>query len=180
MMRKRDRTSYGRAAILLLGLTACAPAVPEVEAPQTALAFEAEARTSRPAPIAGRCWGEDLRPALFETVTEQRQIAPERRHAEGRSLAPARFASESHQREVRPRQTIWFPVPCPADLGREDVFIASLQRALKARGYYAAPVTGLRDAVTQEALRRYQAANGLDSAVLSLAAARALGLVASL
>lgn len=69
-----------------------------------------------------------------------------------------------------------FAVPCPDQL--TPVLWASVQRALAARGLYTGPITGEPDAETGEALRRYQAPMGLDSPVLSLDAARHLGLVA--
>ncbi|NHX28166.1 peptidoglycan-binding protein, partial [Escherichia coli] len=55
--------------------------------------------------------------------------------------------------------------------------VASLQRALNARGYHA-PISGVMDDATRQAVRRYQAGQGLDSADLSLDTARKLGLVA--
>lgn len=175
-MTKPGNTIRSRGAVLALLLLAACRATPEVEAPQTSLAFDAGLRLTAPDPAAPGCWAEELRPALFETVTEQRELSPERRDAAG---APARFASETHQRELRPRQQVWFRTPCPEEIGKPDVFTASLQRALKARGFYGGAVTGESTAETQAALQRYQAANGLESATLSLAAARALGLVAA-
>lgn len=68
-----------------------------------------------------------------------------------------------------------FAVPCPDALTPE--FWASVQRALAVRGLHTGPVTGLPDAATAEAVRRFQAPLGLDSAVLSLDGARHLGLV---
>ena len=52
------------------------------------------------------------------------------------------------------------------------------QRALAARGYYAGPITGVMDRRTQAAIRAYQRPQGLDSAMISLAAARQMGLIA--
>jgi peptidoglycan hydrolase-like protein with peptidoglycan-binding domain len=72
------------------------------------------------------------------------------------------------------RRDIWFTAPCPQDM--DLTFIATLQRALKARGYYTLPVTGEMNPATTEAVRRYQADRGLDSPILSLAATRQLGL----
>ena len=66
---------------------------------------------------------------------------------------------------------------CPQDM--DLTFVATLQRALKARGYYDMPVTGQMTPATAEAVRRYQADRGLDSHILSLAAARQLGLATS-
>lgn len=68
-----------------------------------------------------------------------------------------------------------FAVPCPAAATPE--FWASVQRALAVRGLYTGPVTGANDAATGEAVRRFQAPLGLDSPVLSLDAARQLGLM---
>ena len=81
------------------------------------------------------------------------------------------------QTVVRPRQPVWFRIPCPEDGVDNPSFVASLQRALKARGFYGAAVTGVKDAATDAAVLRYQSANGLDNAVLSRVAAQALGLV---
>ena len=172
---RREHLAGGLAA---LWLAACVPAPPPVEAPQTAPGFDAALVTSPPSPAEGACWHESQRPALFETVTEHVLTTPEERDSTGALIRPATFRSETHQRELRPRQTIWFRIPCRTDVGSETVFVASLQRALKARGLYGGAVTGAMDDATETAVRRYQASNGLDSAVLSLAAARALGLIA--
>jgi peptidoglycan hydrolase-like protein with peptidoglycan-binding domain len=56
-------------------------------------------------------------------------------------------------------------------------FLASLQRALQARGIFRGAVTGAMDAPTQKAVRAYQQSLGLDLPVLTLAAAQSLGLV---
>lgn len=123
----------------------------------------------------GACWQSDIRPAVIETVTEQVLISPETRDEAGTLLTPARFASEARQRIVSDRSTVWFRVPCPEVMTPE--FIATLQRALKARGLYLLPLTGVTDAPTRKALRSWQQSRGLDSDHLSLAAARELGLV---
>lgn len=75
----------------------------------------------------------------------------------------------------RPAPETWFEVPCPQDI--DDAFIASLQRALAARGLHAGDITGEMDAATRAAVRRYQLPMGLSSDILSIAAARRLGLV---
>lgn len=69
-----------------------------------------------------------------------------------------------------------FAVPCP---NVTDVYFwSTLQRALSVRGLYAGPVNGIEDEATREAIRRFQAPLGLDSAILSLDGARHLGIVA--
>lgn len=71
---------------------------------------------------------------------------------------------------------LWVETPCDTNLTPD--FQASLQRALQARGLYAGPITGQMDAGTEAAIRAFQAPLGLDSPILSLAAAERLGLVA--
>ncbi len=122
------------------------------------------------------CWQNDIRPAVIETVTEQVIVEHETRDAAGTIITPARFASEAKQRIVEDRRTVWFRVPCPDTMTPE--FIATLQRALKARGLYLEPLTGAMDGPTRKALRSWQQSRGLDSDHLSLAGARELGLVA--
>ncbi len=112
---------------------------------------------------------------VIETVSEQVLVSPERRGDDGRVIAPAAFHSETRQKIVQEREEIWFRTPCQTEMTVE--FIASLQRALKARGLYVMPLTGQMDMPTRAALRRFQAERGLESDRLSLAAARELGLV---
>ncbi|MGA0541515.1 peptidoglycan-binding domain-containing protein [Neotabrizicola sp. VNH66] len=125
----------------------------------------------------GACWQADIRPAVIETVTEQVMVSPEVRGPDGSVTRPATYATETRQRIVEDRGTVWFRTPCAAEMTPE--FIATLQRALKARGLYLLPLTGSMDAPTRDALRRYQRARGLDSDHLSLAAARDLGIIAA-
>ncbi|SFC48379.1 Putative peptidoglycan binding domain-containing protein [Tropicimonas isoalkanivorans] len=107
----------------------------------------------------GTCWGRDETPAVLETATE--------------AAAPQTI---TRQRIGEPRREIWFETPCPQDLTPDT--LASLQRALAARGLYDGAVTGDLDSSTRMAIRRFQRPYGLDSDVLSLEAARRLGLAA--
>ncbi|MEC8794994.1 MAG: peptidoglycan-binding domain-containing protein, partial [Pseudomonadota bacterium] len=95
---------------------------------------------------------------------------------DGTVISPALYRTETLQRIVRERRETWFETPCPEV--QDSEFLASLQRALKARGYHVGPVTGTYDWLTRRAVQTYQKEQGLDSATLSLAAARQLGLVA--
>jgi hypothetical protein len=161
-----------------LGLMACQPAT--VTAPMRAdLTLGQVLRDGDAAPEgpADQCWDRDIKPAIIETETEQVLVQPEVRGNDGAVITPAIFSSESRQRMVQDRAQVWFPAPCPADLTVD--FIATLQRALKARGFYLLPLTGVYDAPTMAAVRRYQAGRGLDSPRLSLGAARELGIVAA-
>ena len=135
-------------------------------------------REPGPPPSAdGACWARDITPAIIETVTEHRMIQPAEVDANGHVRAPASFRTVTEQRIVQDREEVWFRTPCPADMSL--TFIATLQRALKARGYYRPALTGMMDAATRTAIRHYQEPRGLDSDLLSLVAARDLGIVAS-
>ena len=162
--------------LTVLGLAACTGRI-AVDAPE-ALDLSGEAvRVEGEGPPPGRegtCWAHDLIPAVYETETEQTLVSPEVRDAAGKVVTQAVYRSVSQVRVVTERRDIWFTAPCPEETNVN--FVATLQRALKARGYYDLPVTGEMDAATTEAVRRYQADHGLDSPRLSLAAAQDLGL----
>ena len=170
------------AIVCALLVAGCAPTPSASRAPGggDAAAFANEIVTRRPSPRAGECWHREMLPAVFETVTEQVLERPARIDPEtGATREPARFSTVTQQRVLRDRREVWFRVPCTDDGAGSPGFNATLQRALKARGLYDAPVTGEMDAATREAVRRWQAARGLNSDVVSLAAARALGIVAA-
>lgn len=122
----------------------------------------------------GECWAKSVTPAVIETVTEQVVVSEAVLDAAGAVVTPASYRTKTQQRMVQDREEVWFRAPCAAD--QTVQFVATLQRALKARGLYLNPVTGEMDDETAEAVRRFQAERGLDSPVLSLRAARELGL----
>ncbi|GAA6181287.1 hypothetical protein NBRC116594_27250 [Shimia sp. NS0008-38b] len=124
----------------------------------------------------GSCWGRNVTPAVLETVTEQIMVQPPEVLADGTVLAPGIFRTETQQRIVKERRELWFETPCE-EVWTEE-FTASLQRALKVRGLYYGGISGIQDARTRAAIRRYQTAGGLDSPILSLESARRLGLIA--
>ncbi len=164
--------------LLALGLMACGPQ--GTKAPEKSnLGAEIieTAPAANPDPIPGECWASDITPAIIETVTEQKIVTAEVLGEDGTVIAPAVYSTTTKQSMVQDRTEIWFRAPCP-DIQTPD-FIATLQRALKARGYFLLPLTGVMDAATGEALRRFQAERGLDSPVLSLAAAKELGLIST-
>lgn len=149
------------------------PAVAKFTEPEVAR-FKTEAP---PGSDPNACYGRDVSPAVIETVTEQVLLQPAEVKVDGTVLYPAVYKTETHQRIVRERSELWFQTPCARDLTPD--FVASLQRALEARGYYRGPISGEMDARTRAAVRSYQAPQGLDSGIVSSAAARKLGLVAS-
>lgn len=161
-----------------LGLAACAG--PSVVAPnrtnQTIEVIRVKPGSPPPDTTQG-CWATDLTPAIIETRTEQVLVSEERRDADGNITAPASYRTSTQQRMVQDTSEAWFRRPCPQDVTVN--FIATLQRALKARGLYLEPVTGAWNPATSEAIRRFQAERGLDSPVLSLAATRELGIIST-
>ena len=167
------------AAILaVLALAACQSG-PYVGLAETSKEIEVLRLKEGEAPpqIEGQCWSSDTAPAVIETVTEQVQVRPERRDGAGNVTQAAQFQTRTAQRMVSDRAIVWFAAPCPAEI--TVGFVASLQRALKARGRFFAPVTGAWDDETLAALQKFQRERGLDSPVISLAAAQELGLVAA-
>lgn len=162
-----------RPLICAVALAGCAaPDIGVLGEPELALRSEAAPPGSDP----GSCWGKNVSPAVIETVTHQVMMQPAQVQADGTVIQPAIYKTETRQAIVEERRETWFETPCPDVL--TDEFVSSLQRALAARGHYRGTVTGEMDARTRAAVRRYQEPQGLDSGILSLAAARRLGLVA--
>lgn len=158
-------------------LAACGqPGPTEVPRLQPLTTIETRGADGPPDAASGTCWGRDETPARLETATEDGIIQPAVRAPDGSVLVPAGTRPITRQRIAKPRAEIWFETPCPQDLTPDT--LASLQRALAARGLYDGAVTGELDPATRAAIRRYQRPFGLDSDVLSLEAARRLGLAA--
>ena len=132
--------------------------------------------TAPPGAAPGTCWGKTVTPAVVETVTRKVLLQPAQISSDGRVQAPPIYKDETQQMVIKPRRDTWYEVPCAAELTPD--FIASLQRALTARGHYRGPVTGEMDGRTRDAVQRYQKGEGLNSKTLSVAAARKLGLIA--
>lgn len=173
MIRPRPALALALPLLALISLAACTP----VSTDTPADALLGSMLDVPPGAPPGTCWGKIVSPALIETVTEQVLVEPAQLAADGAVVTPAIFRTETRQRIVTERDVTWFETPCPADMTPE--LIATLQRALAARDLYAGPVTGQIGPDTSAAVQRYQSATGLESPILSLAAARALGLLAT-
>jgi hypothetical protein len=132
----------------LLALTACMPAGDRSAFSQPLSAREGAIEVMRgagpPDADPSACYANESTPAVIETVTEQVMIQPPQIASDGRLLEPAVFVSESQQRIIRERRELWFQIPCEMQVGDPE-FIASLQRALAARGLYQGPVHGRDD-----------------------------------
>ena len=152
--------------------------MPRLLAPLTALGVLSAC--AMPAPekpgAPERCWAsETLQPAIYEQVMGEVQVVPAEIAADGTVLRAPVYRRAPVPRVVRPRDELRFEAPCPDALTPE--FIASLQRALAARGLFDAPISGELDTATRSAIRGYQSARGLDSDRLSAGMARDLGLM---
>ena len=146
---------------------------PEVRRAGTAIDVVAPAR---PAPLTvheglappgadpSLCWARDVSPARVATETVQ-------------AMEGGVLTTRTRQRILAERREQWFEAPCPPAMTEE--FVATLQRALTARGLYAGPIDGRMTAATRLAVRAYQEPLGLASGTLSMEAARALGLSAA-
>ncbi|OIQ42297.1 MAG: peptidoglycan-binding protein [Roseobacter sp. MedPE-SWde] len=152
-----------------IGMGACVP-----QNPATGLAPPAS--QAPPGAPPGTCWHKNTSPAVIQTVTDQVLVTPAVRDDAGQILQPAVFRTVTRQDIVQPRRETWLETPCAEQMTPE--FIASLQRALAARGFYRGIASGQIDRATRIAIRRYQKDAGLDSSTLSLDTARQLGLVA--
>ena len=171
-----SRLAFGM--VVLTALASCEMPLAEAPADAPPEPGVAEATSNGPdgAPP-GSCWGRTVSPAVVETITEKVQVKPAEISEAGTVTALPVYRDESRQQIITPRQDNWFETPCSDVLTEE--FVASLQRALAARGFYGGAALGQMDAATRSAIRRYQvSAGGPDSEVLSLAAARMLGLIA--
>lgn len=163
-------------AVGLCIVTGCA-AVPQVVSKASFEESDLAYTRGAPPPGAdeGSCWGKHVTPAEIETVTHQIQLQPAEIRSDGSVSSAAIYKTETSQKIVKERKELWFETPCAPTLTPE--FVSSLQRALNARKHYRGAVTGYIDSRTRAAIRKYQKEQGLDSSILSLAAARKLGLV---
>ena len=89
-------------------------------------------------------------PTVIETVTIQEIELPELRAANSTVTRPATFRTITRQQIVRERAEIRFETVCPQNYSAE--LVAKLQRALKARGYYAVQINGTLDLQTGAAI----------------------------
>lgn len=128
-------------------------------------------------PTVGTCYERVTTPAIIETVTEQVMVQPAVVRSDGSVETPAAFRTVTRQRILRERREVEFETPCASLMTPE--FIASVQRALLARGYLRGPINATLDRRTSAAIERFQTDQGdVHTSVLTLRTARTLGLVA--
>lgn len=173
MTRKRFPGATLPLAVLL---AACAPQggpdVTKLIDPSVITATE----MSPPADIPGVCWGHEPGPEVTEIVRDIVLATPAQTGPDGGEIAPAIYREVTRPKTFIEGEGRWFTRTCDADLTTD--FVATLQRALAARGLYGGKITGEMDARTRSAIRAYQEPQGLASHQLSLSAAQQLGLIA--
>jgi len=175
-MYRPDRRA-GLALASALILAACANA-PDSETTRADLGDEVvitDFTLGPPGARPGACYGKDVTPAVIEQVSEKILVAEPEFGPEGNIITPAKYEERTTQQLVTGREEIYFETPCPPRWTPD--FIASVQRALKARGIYKGAVSGDLDQATRQAIRSFQLQTGLNSGILSTENARALGLV---
>ncbi len=123
----------------------------------------------------GSCWSKVETPAVIETISQQVLVRPAKTNPDGTIAELPVYRTQARQQIVTPREAQWFETPCPPSFTVE--FVSSLQRALIARGLYTGPVNGAMDSSTRAAILMVQREAGLQSDILSIETARALGLV---
>jgi Putative peptidoglycan binding domain. len=156
-------------ALMAVLLTAC-----QMSNPDNEILRAAETPGAPPGADPNACYARHVTPAIIETVTEQVMVQPPQIDSSGKVIYPAVYRTETRQEIVRERKELWFETLCREDWTPE--FISSVQRALQVRGYFHGTVNGRMDHATRRAIRTYQFEQGVDSEVLSIAAARQLGL----
>ncbi len=160
---------------LLTGLAACMQDGGQIAADPGDEAVITDFTLGPPGAKPGACYGKDVTPAVIEQVTEQVLIAEPVIGPQGNIISPAEYEDHSSNRVVSGRKVIYFETPCPPRW--TPSFIASVQRALQARGIYSGAITETLDQPTRRAIRAFQLQRGLNSSILSTESARALGLV---
>ncbi|MFQ3183348.1 MAG: hypothetical protein ACI901_000441 [Octadecabacter sp.] len=128
-------------------------------------------------PSQSTCFDSSTTPAIIETVTEQVMLQSASMLSDDIVTPPTAFRTVTRQQIMRERRKVEFEIPCKAIMTPQ--LIASVQRALIARGYYNGPINGIIDSRTKDAIERFQTAQGyVQTSMLTLQTARILGLVA--
>ena len=153
-------------------LASCQQPQPEV-APDQVSRAEADSPEVTETPEGQRCYGTKVIPAEYGHVMGQVQVVQAERAADGTIINPPVYRNQPVPKLIKPRSEQRFEIPCPEQMTPE--FIATVQRALFARGYYKGRITGTMDSATKAAVLHYQQRNGLDSDILTIDSARALG-----
>ncbi|WP_298256936.1 peptidoglycan-binding domain-containing protein [uncultured Litoreibacter sp.] len=165
------------AAVTLAVLTGCSPVsvgpdVTKLITPTHITAVDMKP----PSELPGVCWGHIPGPQITQIVSDIVIATPAQFGPNGEEISPAIYREVTRPQTFNEGDGRWFTRTCDADMTPE--FVATLQRALAARGLYRGDINGLMDQRTLRAVQEFQTPQGLDSAVLSQSAAQQLGLIA--
>lgn len=158
------------ASVILIALASCSPTPPDEPAQAPTIFAEGDIETAAD----GRCFGVVRGEDTFETKVEQIMVVPEERAADGSLINPAVFRNETRTFRAASTDISRFETICPPVYTRN--FVLSLQRALRARGAFDGTINGQLDSATSSAIQTFQA-DSVNSPLLTIATARALGLV---
>ncbi|MEN8708721.1 MAG: peptidoglycan-binding domain-containing protein [Paracoccaceae bacterium] len=111
----------------------------------------------------GTCWAKWTQPAVLESRTYMRETQS------------GQFETYTEYNELEQRRDHVFQTPCPKVF--TAYYIETLQRALKVRGFFDGPVTGIYDSATKAAIKAYQTTKDLPSDQLSVETAVEFGLL---
>ena len=121
-----------------------------------------------------QCYFEKITPAEISTQVKTRLVQPEKCNNAGQLVSHAQYETTQTQTITKARSITKIDAVCPKDLTSE--FIASLQRAFKARGLFSSTITGSMDTSTRRAILNFQNVRGVKSATVMKATAQELGL----
>ncbi|MGB1213424.1 MAG: peptidoglycan-binding domain-containing protein [Pikeienuella sp.] len=111
-------------------------------------------------------------PAVYGTVTKTVEATPS---VVQRTEIPASYKTVKRTVEVAPARTVWTSVLC--DVNTTPDVVRRLQTALKSQGHYNGKIDGDVGPATRRAIASYQNAQGVQSDILTIESARALGII---
>ena len=123
----------------------------------------------------GRCFARTAPPTQTNIVEELIEVVPEERGPDGTVINPAVFRTITRPQTVATGEGQRFETVCPPIY--TETFVSTLQRALLIRRGYEGPITGQYDEATSLAVQQVQRGDGIDSPLLAVTTARALGIL---
>ena len=111
-------------------------------------------------------------PAKYRTVTKTVEATPA---SVQRTPVPETYKTITKTVEAAPARTVWTSVLC--DVNTTPDVVTRMQRALKSAGHYGGPIDGVIGSQTRRAISSYQAAQGVESDILTIDSARKLGIL---
>lgn len=111
-------------------------------------------------------------PAKYRTITKTVEATPA---SVQRTAIPAKYKTVTKTVEAAPARTVWTSVLC--DVNTTPDVVTRMQRALKSAGHYGGPIDGIIGSQTTRAIASYQAAQGVESDILTIDSAKKLGIL---